>query len=165
LAAGALVAGLAAAAAHEGALRISAQAFQRALEEALELQARRAGRPPATSHRPVDFLAPNASAGGAGAAPTPEADALDLRPAPVSASAAKRVSAARAAAWLRAAARADAGGLAAVRRAEQACPRAYNTQINRRLLTMAAERALLCSQPRASAVRLPRPDRLDLSGG
>jgi hypothetical protein len=30
---------------------------------------------------------------------------------------------------------------------------------------MAAERALLCSQPHASAVGLPRPDRLDLSGG
>ncbi|KAK9830899.1 hypothetical protein WJX81_003019 [Elliptochloris bilobata] len=90
------------------------KAFRRAVEEALELQARRAGQAPATDHRPDDFLVPAAEE-PASDSEGPEAEApeakVDLRPPAADEEVARCMGAERAAAWLRAAARGDADTL------------------------------------------------------
>lgn len=91
------------------------QAFKKAVEEALELQARRAGQTPATNHRPLDFLGPGAvGAASDSEGPEEEDDLEDLRPPPADEAVAQCISAARAAAWLRAAACTDTSTLAEV---------------------------------------------------
>ena len=54
------------------------QAFSRAVEEALELQARRAGEAPATRHCPADFLHPP-TAGPGSESDEPEASPSDAK--------------------------------------------------------------------------------------
>ena len=54
------------------------QAFKRAVEEALELQARRAGEAPATKHHPQDFLHPR-DAGPGSESDEPEAPLSDAK--------------------------------------------------------------------------------------
>ena len=81
----------------------------------MELQARRAGQTPATNHRPLDFLGPGAVGAASVSEGLEEEDDLeDLRPPPADEAVAQCISAARAAAWLRAAACTDTSTLAEV---------------------------------------------------